>query len=61
MLFGLATLKLIVVFSEPRTALGLISWTPTRLVGLATVWLLWHPDSGAFFKPQGVVLGLHEV
>jgi hypothetical protein len=50
-LFGLATLELI-SFSEAQTALGLIFWVPTWLVGLATVWLLWRPDSSAFFKPQ---------
>jgi hypothetical protein len=50
-LSGLATLKLIGVFSEPRTVLGLIFWAPPWLIGLATVWLLWRPDSSAFFKP----------
>ena len=60
-LFGLATLKLIGVFSEPKMVLGLIFWTPTWLVGLAAVWLLWRPDSSAFFKPPGAVPGLHEV
>jgi hypothetical protein len=52
-LFGLATPKLIGVFSEPQTVLGLIFWAPTWLAGLAAVWLLWRPDSSAFFKPQG--------
>jgi hypothetical protein len=51
-LFVLATLELI-SFSEAQPVLGLIFWAPTWLVGLAAVWLLWRPDSGAFFKPQG--------
>ena len=60
-LSGLATLKVIGVFSEPNTVLGLIFWAPTWLVGLAAVWLLWRPDSSAFFRPQGAVPGLREV
>ena len=59
-LFGLATLKLIGVFSEPKTVLGLIFWAPTWLIGLAAVWLLWRPDSSTFFKPQGALPGLRE-
>jgi hypothetical protein len=49
-LFGLATIG---VFSEHQTVLGLMLWVPAWLVGLAAVWLLWRPDSSAFFKPQG--------
>jgi hypothetical protein len=60
-LFGMATLKLIGVFSEPRTVLGLIFWAPAWLVGLTAVWLLWRPDSSAFFRPRGAVPGLREV
>jgi hypothetical protein len=52
-LFGLATLDLIGVFSEPKTAIGLLFPALTWLVGLAAVWLLWRPDSTAFFKPHG--------
>jgi hypothetical protein len=52
-LFGLATLDLIGVVTEPKTALGLIFPVLTWLVGLGAVWLLWRPDSSAFFKPQG--------
>ena len=55
-LFGLATLEGIGVFSEPRIVLGLIFWASTWLVGLAAVWLLWRPESSAFFKPAGAVL-----
>jgi hypothetical protein len=60
-LFGMATLKLIDVFSEPRTVLGLIFWAPAWLVGLAAVWLLWRPDSSAFFRSRGAVPGLREI
>ena len=34
------------------TVLGLIVPVLTWLVGLAAVWLLWRPDSSAFFKAQ---------
>jgi hypothetical protein len=51
-LFGLATLDLIGVFSQPKTALGLVFPVLTWLVGAAAVWLLWRPDSTAFFKTQ---------
>ena len=50
-LAGLAKLKL----AGSRTdgvALMIIA-VLTWLVGLAAVWLLWRPDSSAFFKPQG--------
>jgi hypothetical protein len=60
-LFGMATLKMIDVFSEPKTLLGLIFWAPAWLAGLTAVWLLWRPESSAFFKPQRAVPGLHEV
>jgi len=53
-LFGLATLDLIGVFSEPKTALSLIFPVLTWLVGLGAIWLLWRPESTAFFKPQGL-------
>src|SRR3974390_3435879 len=52
-LFGLAPLDLIGVLSEPKTAVGLVFPVLTWLVGAAAVWLLWRPDSTAFFKPQG--------
>ena len=51
-LFGLATLDLVGVFSEPKTLLGLLFPVLTWLVGLGAVFLLWRPDSSAFFKPQ---------
>ena len=50
-LFGLATLDLFGVFSQPKTALGLVFPVLTWLVGAGAVFLLWRPDSSAFFKP----------
>ena len=67
-LFGLATLQLPGAFTQPvshagfgatvlyygGTALFAAAW----LVGAAAVWLLWRPDSRAFFKPQGFTRAL---
>jgi hypothetical protein len=50
-LFGLATLDLFGVFSQPKTALGLIFPVLTWLIGLGAIFLLWRPDSSRFFKP----------
>jgi hypothetical protein len=52
-LFGLATLDLLSVFGQPKTLLGLVFPLLTWLIGLGAVFLLWRPDSTAFFKPQG--------
>jgi hypothetical protein len=52
-LFCLATLDLIGVFSEPKTLIGLVFPVLTWLVGLGAVFLLWRPESTAFFKAQG--------
>ena len=54
-LFGLATLDMIGVFSEPQNALGLVFPVLTWVVGLGAVWLLWRPESSAFFKSQRFV------
>ena len=51
-LFCLATLDLVGVFSQPKTVLGLVFPVLTWLVGLGAVFLLWRPESTAFFKPQ---------
>jgi hypothetical protein len=51
-LFCLSTLDLIGVLTEPKTALGLVFPLLTWLVGLGAIWLLWRPDSSAFFKAQ---------
>jgi hypothetical protein len=53
-LFCLATLDLIGVFSQPKTVLGLVFPLLTWLVGLGAVFLLWRPESSAFFKPPGL-------
>jgi hypothetical protein len=52
-LFGLATLDLVGVFSEPKTALGLIFPVLTWLVGLGAVFLLWRKENNEFYHPQG--------
>ena len=52
-LFGLATLDLFGVFSQPKTALGLIFPLVTWLIGLGVIVLLWRRDSSQFFKPFG--------
>jgi len=54
-LFGLATLDLFGVFSQPKTVLGLVFPVLTWLVGAGAVWLLWRPESSAFFKQQAFV------
>ena len=50
-LFGLATLDLFGVFSQPKTVLGLIFPLLTWLIGLGVIVLLWRPESSQFFKP----------
>jgi len=52
-LFGLATLDLFGVLSQPKTAFGLIFPVLTWLVGLGAVILLWRKESTEFFKPLG--------
>jgi hypothetical protein len=52
-LFGLATLQLAGNISD-GVALVIIA-VMTWLIGVAVVWLLWRPASGAFFKPQRFV------
>jgi len=54
-LFGLATLDLFGVLSQPKTLLGLVFPVLTWLIGLGAVILLWRRDSSAFFKPRGFV------
>ena len=49
-LFGLATLDLLGVFSQPKTALGLVFPVLTWLVGGGAVFLIWRPDSTAFYR-----------
>ena len=52
-LFGLATLDLIGVFSQPKTILGLVFPVLTWLVGAGAVFLLWRKDNNSFYRPQG--------
>jgi hypothetical protein len=51
-LFLLATISLLGTFRGPRTTLTLLFPALTWLVGAGAVWLLWRPDSSAFFKQQ---------
>jgi hypothetical protein len=52
-LFGLATLDLFGVLSQPKTALGFVFPVLTWLVGAGAVFLLWRKDSTDFFRPTG--------
>jgi hypothetical protein len=54
-LFGLATLDLFGVLSQPKTVIGLVFPVLTWLVGAGAIWLLWRPESSAFFKRQEYV------
>ena len=54
-LFGLATLDMFGVLSQPKTLLGLVFPVLTWLIGLGAVILLWRKDSSAFFKPRDLV------
>ena len=51
-LFGLASLDLFGVFSQPKTFLGLIFPLVTWVIGLGAIVLLWRPESSQFFKPR---------
>jgi hypothetical protein len=54
-LFGLATLDLFGVFSQPKTVLGLVFPVLTWLIGLGAVVLLWRRESTEFFNPRRLV------
>ena len=51
-LFGLATLDLFGVLSQPKTLLGLIFPLLTWLIGAGAVFFLWRGESSEFFKPR---------
>jgi len=51
-LFGLATLDMFGVLSQPKTVLGLVFPVLTWLIGLGAVILLWRRESTEFFKPR---------
>ena len=54
-LFGLATLDMFGVLSQPKTVLGLIFPLLTWLVGLGAIVFLWRRESTEFFKPRRFV------
>jgi hypothetical protein len=54
-LFGLATLDLFGVISQPKTVLSLVFPLLTWLIGAGAVFLLWRGESTAFFHPQTLV------
>src|SRR3984957_15512393 len=54
-LFGVATLDLFGVVSQPKTLLGLVFPLLTWLIGAGAVFLLWRGESTAFFHPQTLV------
>jgi hypothetical protein len=54
-LFGLATVDLFGVVSQPKTVLGLVFPVLTWLIGLGAVVFLWRRESTEFFKPQRLV------
>jgi hypothetical protein len=54
-LFGLSTLDLFGVLSQPKTLLGLVFPLLTWLIGLGAVFFLWRAESTEFFKPRRLV------
>ena len=54
-LFGLATLDMFGVLSQPKTVLGLVFPVLTWLIGLGAVVFLWRRESTEFFKPRRLV------
>jgi hypothetical protein len=53
-LFCVATLDLIGVFSQPKTLLGLLFPILTWLIGLGAVFLLWRKENNDFYQPPGM-------
>jgi hypothetical protein len=54
-LFGLATLDLFGVLSQPKTLVGLVFPVLTWLIGVGAVVLLWRRQSTEFFQPRTLV------
>jgi hypothetical protein len=52
-LFGLATLDLFGVLTQPKTLVGLVFPVLTWVVGLGATVLLWRKDNNDFYRPQG--------
>ena len=51
-LFGLATVDLFGVLSQPKTLLGLVFPVLTWLVGLGAVFMLWRKENNDFYRPD---------
>jgi hypothetical protein len=51
-LFAIETLSVLEVLRGPKTVVGLVFPALTWLVGLGAIWLLWRPESSAFFKTE---------
>jgi hypothetical protein len=51
-LFGLATIDLFGVLSQPKTLLGLVFPVLTWLVGLGAVFMLWRRENNDFYRPE---------
>jgi hypothetical protein len=49
-LFAIETLSVLEAVRGPKTVVALVFPVLTWLVGLGAIWLLWRPESGAFFK-----------
>ena len=51
-LFGLATIDLFGVLSQPKTLLGVVFPVLTWLVGLGAVFFLWRKENNDFYRPE---------
>jgi hypothetical protein len=51
-LFGLATIDLFGVLSQPKTLLGLVFPVLIWLIGLGAVILLWRRENSDFYRPE---------
>ena len=51
-LFAIETLSVLEALRGPKTVVGLVFPALTWLVGLGAIWLLWRPESSAFFKTE---------
>jgi hypothetical protein len=49
-LFAIETLSVLEAIRGPKTVVALVFPVLTWLVGLGAIWLLWRPESSAFFK-----------
>ena len=51
-LFAIETLSVLEAVRGPKTVIALVFPVLTWLVGAGAIWLLWRPESSAFFKTQ---------